>query len=203
MKAYFACLAAYNSGILHGTWVDLEGATEDDVWDAVRDMLRRSPCPNVEVDCPDCEDGVQVHHNPEPGVYLLGLTCKTCRGTGKVPSAEEWAVHDYDDFPNLGEYPDVARMVGIAQALTRTHNPDALRAWLATESDVDGFEDAYLGSGESWESFFEERAEETGLLESVPEDLRRYFDFELYARDMRCNGVWAEEYGGQLHFFDR
>ena len=28
MKAYFACLAAYNSGILHGTWVDLEGATE-------------------------------------------------------------------------------------------------------------------------------------------------------------------------------
>ena len=22
------------------------------------------------------------------------------------PDAEEWAIHDYDNFPNLGEYPD-------------------------------------------------------------------------------------------------
>lgn len=39
---YVADLAAYNNGILHGVWID---ATQDidDIWKAVRDMLKTSP----------------------------------------------------------------------------------------------------------------------------------------------------------------
>lgn len=46
-RIYVACLAAYNSGILHGAWID---AAQDAwaLWDAVQDMLRSSPMAEAE-----------------------------------------------------------------------------------------------------------------------------------------------------------
>lgn len=46
-RIYVACLAAYNSGILHGTWID---ATQDpwSIWDDVRAMLAASPIAGAE-----------------------------------------------------------------------------------------------------------------------------------------------------------
>lgn len=42
-----ACLAAYNSGHLHGAWID--AAQEPwTIWDAVQDMLRASPIAGAE-----------------------------------------------------------------------------------------------------------------------------------------------------------
>ena len=37
----------------------------------------------------------------------------------------------------------------------------------------------------------EEYAEQVGLLESVPEELRYYFDFEAYGRDMEIEGKFV------------
>jgi len=37
----------------------------------------------------------------------------------------------------------------------------------------------------------EQYAEETGLLDSIPENLRYYFDFEAYGRDMRIEGTFV------------
>lgn len=47
IKIYVACLAAYNSGILHGEWID---ATQDasDIQAAVQAMLAKSPEPGAE-----------------------------------------------------------------------------------------------------------------------------------------------------------
>lgn len=46
-RIYVACLAAYNSGYLHGTWI--EAAQEPwTIWDAVQDMLRASPVAGAE-----------------------------------------------------------------------------------------------------------------------------------------------------------
>lgn len=41
-------------------------------------------------------------------------------------------------------------------------------------------------------------ADETGLLESVPDDLRMYFDFEAYGRDMEINGMFIETDSGYI-----
>jgi len=41
-RIYLACLAAYNSGRLHGTWVEPDKG-EDHIWDALRAMLAKSP----------------------------------------------------------------------------------------------------------------------------------------------------------------
>ena len=41
-------------------------------------------------------------------------------------------------------------------------------------------------------------AEETGLLSSIPDDLRYYFDFEAYGRDMEINGHFVETDSGYI-----
>lgn len=45
-RIYVACLAAYNYGCLHGSWID--ATTPDEIMDAVRTMLAASPIPNAE-----------------------------------------------------------------------------------------------------------------------------------------------------------
>lgn len=45
-RIYVACLAAYNSGVLHGAWIEVED--EDEVWAAISAMLKASPEPMAE-----------------------------------------------------------------------------------------------------------------------------------------------------------
>lgn len=39
---YVACLAAYNSGYLHGRWIDAS-LGQNHIWDEVNAMLSKSP----------------------------------------------------------------------------------------------------------------------------------------------------------------
>jgi len=41
IRIYVACLAAYNNGQLHGTWIEV--TDEDTIWQAVQAMLAASP----------------------------------------------------------------------------------------------------------------------------------------------------------------
>lgn len=195
MRVYIACLASYNAGILHGEWIDLDGLDADDLREEIADMLRRSPCPNVEVACPECGGTGNANRDPHKADG-----CLRCGSTGKVPSAEEWAVHDYDDFPDLGEYPSIERLVEVAEAISK--HGEAMRVWLDRTGSVEGFEDAYYGTAESWEDFVARLLEETGALDEVPEHLRYYFDYAAYARDLKTDGWWAEyDAYGKMHFF--
>lgn len=47
-RIYVTCLAAYNDGILHGKWIDLEGKDGDDIREEVAAMLKASPVPGAE-----------------------------------------------------------------------------------------------------------------------------------------------------------
>ena len=46
-RIYVACLAAYNSGILHGEWIDIEDNI-DDTWAQINAMLKASPIAEAE-----------------------------------------------------------------------------------------------------------------------------------------------------------
>jgi antirestriction protein len=46
-RIYVACLAAYNSGILHGEWIDIENDI-DETWSRIRNVLASSPIPHAE-----------------------------------------------------------------------------------------------------------------------------------------------------------
>lgn len=48
MRIYAACLASYNSGILHGKWIDVAGEWVDEIRDQISAMLEKSPAPGAE-----------------------------------------------------------------------------------------------------------------------------------------------------------
>lgn len=178
MRMYAACLASYNNGCLHGEWFDLEDYSDkEELLEAIAEkVLRTSPYPNVVVTCTCCE----------------GSGCTQCNGLGEVPSAEEWAAHDWDGegLSGFGEYPDLDKVLEHVR-LVSEHG----EAWLAYVEHVgehyateEGFEDARMGECESPEDWAEEFLSETGTLESIPENLRSYFDFKAYARDAEMSG---------------
>lgn len=184
MRMYAACLASYNNGCLHGEWFDLEDySNKEELLEAIAEkVLRASPYPNVTVTCPECEG----HCGGE------WSDCGVCGNTGEIPSAEEWAAHDWDGegLSGFGEYPDLDKVLEHVR-LVSEHG----EAWLAYVEHVgehyateEGFEDARMGECESPEDWAEEFLTETGALESIPENLRYYFDFKAYARDAEMGG---------------
>jgi antirestriction protein len=61
--------------------------------------------------------------------------------------------------------------------------------------DKQDFQDRYRGHFASWEDMAEQLLEETGELESIPENLRFYFDYEKYANDLHIGGDFCEHDG--------
>ena len=57
------------------------------------------------------------------------------------------------------------------------------------------FNDSFRGEFDSWETMAEELLEETGVIYEIPENLRYYFDYEKYARDLRIAGDLVEHSG--------
>ncbi|MFH1267204.1 MAG: antirestriction protein ArdA [Planctomycetota bacterium] len=169
-RVYVACLASYNAGHLHGRWIDVDGDA-DDIQEQVRAMLRESPEPNVMVDCPECD----------------GEGCDQCGDSGKVPSAEEWAIHDYEGFGSysLSEWESFETVAQLA-AMIEKHGL-AYPAWVAHVGadfdDEEGFEEAYCGQWDSEKDYAEELFDEC-YAHDIPENLRFYIDYEAFSRDL-------------------
>ena len=77
---------------------------------------------------------------------------------------------------------------------------DAKAAYLACfgEWDESDFEERYRGQYDSFTGLAEQLLDETGELEAIPENLRYYFDYEKYGRDLQLGGEFCE-YDG--HYF--
>lgn len=169
-RVYIASLSDYNSGVLHGRWIDLADTDADALQAEIADMLAESP---------------------------------TAARTGEP--AEEWAAHDYEDMPSgLGEFPDIGALV-LHGAQIAEHGD----AWLAFVSDVgahfataEDFADRYSGHHDSAAAWAEDWLTESGMFVDEPDTLRRYFDFDAYARDAGFDG-WSFEpaAGGGVHVF--
>ncbi|AZC49522.1 Antirestriction protein [Pseudomonas chlororaphis subsp. piscium] len=202
MKMYAACLASYNNGVHHGAWFDLEDFVDDveGLQQAIATkVLMTSRFPNVRVACPHC-DGT--------GMLDPFGECPHCAadGSGTVPSAEEWAAHDYDGeaLSGFGEYPNLKDLLEHVRLVSE--HGDAWLAYIewqgATNATEEDFEESQLGTCESPRDYFEENLEESGLLNEVPKELRGYIDFEAYARDQEMNGGYHfEEFGGVTYVF--
>lgn len=195
-RIYAACLASYNNGVLHGRWIDADGGA-DHMRAEIAAMLRESPCPNVQVDCPDCD---HLIHN------ING--CPTCNGTGTVPSAEEYAIHDYDGFGSikLGEHPDLDTVAELAGALEE--HGEAFRIWYANDNsdgvDVERFQEQYRGCFKSLEDYAAEMIEDIygGELKNLPDILKFHLVLGI-ARDLELGGdIWSESGDEGVHVFD-
>ena len=73
----------------------------------------------------------------------------------------------------------------------------AKEAYMECFGDWDEYQfyDSYRGQFDSWAKMAEELLESTGELGAIPENLRYYFDYDAYARDMRLGGDMCEHEG--------
>ncbi len=161
-QIYVACLASYNSGVLHGEWITPK-ADKDELQEQINKVLKSSP----------------------------------------IEGAEEWAIHDYNDFPNLGEYPGLDNIIKVQEAIDE-HGADIVHGFLENWSieDLDHIGDAYYGHYDDFSSFAENLAHDT--IEGLNEDttLSRYFDYDAFERDLKHDFHEAEGSNGQSIIFN-
>ena len=157
-KIYVASLSDYNAGILHGAWIY-------------------------------CGEGLQTYEIQEDIEKQVLATSPTAECEGRP--AEEWVIHDYEGFGSykVEEYDDLEDVAGVANIITAEGNGELMiDFWQEIGCDIDEieskFDEAFLGEYDDLESYAESYLEETGMLSSLPENLKYYFDFEKYAYDL-------------------
>lgn len=201
MRIYVACLASYNNGRLHGEWFDLDDYVDaDDLSAAVKEqVLLTSPYPNVMVECPACSgDGINPNESDN--------VCKACHGEGEVPSAEEYALHDHEGFPDgsVGEYTSFSRLYEIRERIEEAEDEfgDDAQAILeafeycfgSNDASIRTIREAYRGQYSSGADFMQEFATEVG---DISED-SPYFNYIDWERVWNDNQSFSEHNG---HFF--
>jgi antirestriction protein len=217
-RIYAACLASYNNGRLHGTWIDAD-QDADDIRAEIGALLKASPYPNIMMrdrECTECGHkwSSQVSFTP----YTANLSgeisqqCPECNSRSVTsypayPSAEEFAIHDHEGFGNLiGEYTPIDEVVQLAEAIGEHGDKYVGLREQGFDHDeaIDKLEDGYQGQYDSLEDWAEQFLDDTGLFEGLKGDspLRMYFDYEAYARDAELNGdVLTIEVGHTVHVF--
>ena len=113
------------------------------------------------------------------------------------PNHEEYAIHDYDFMPNLGEYPDVEKVVEVAEAVIE-HGFSIVNDFIEWGGDgVTTISDAFVTRLDGW-NYNKELGEylihEMCLME-IPDEMSYYFDYEAYGRDMSVNTFYVSDKG--------
>lgn len=165
-RVYVACLSSYNSGALHGVWIDVD---EDSsvMQEQVDEMLKSSPYPGEEYAIHDYDNfgkmKISEYTSIDNIAYVGGLL------------ESELDEHEVDPFAaymddNHLDFEDMA--------------DDG-------ESHIDTFRDSFMGTYDSLEDYVYELVEEGMVSEEVQE---RYFDWDkakqVYVDDFN---VYMEE----------
>ena len=112
---------------------------------------------------------------------------------------EEVFITDYESDLNIkvGEHDNIEALNEMADEIASLDEweLETLEALLTYFDDVDEalekIEDVTIWSGcDDMAEVAEQYAEETGLLDSIPENLRYYFDFDAFGRDLEIEGTY-------------
>nr|BFD64913.1 antirestriction protein ArdA [Bdellovibrio sp. HM001] len=171
-KVYVRCLSSYNSGKLHGKWISISGKTKDELQDEINELLSTS--------------------TEEP--------------------AEEWAIHDTEDLEGAGIREHTGLDTLAEFGAIHAENEDTFERVLALFNHFCGnttvedclayHNDNYLGAYSSSRDYAEEQWQNNGNLDSIPEHLRMYIDWDSVVNDMECNGEhFTIEAGGETHYY--
>ena len=109
-------------------------------------------------------------------------------------AAEDWAIHDYElGGIDIAEYEDLETIVSIVESLMEYG--EAFAVYYNDVSDLDTaqscFEDVYQGEYDSFLDYATETFDEL-YAHSIPENLRRYIDYDAFARDLQAEGYFIE-----------
>lgn len=123
--------------------------------------------------------------------------------------AEEWAIHDYEGLPNIGEYESFSYCCELAAALDK--HGEAFRALFEyetfdnVEAAVSFFDDNYRGEADSPKDFAQEWTEELLGSDAIDAmgDLYHYVDWEWYWEGSLRDDFFDVRYNGTYYFFYR
>jgi antirestriction protein len=129
-----------------------------------------------------------------------------------TPGAEEWAIHDHDDFAGLrlSEYESLETVSLLAAGLAQHGEAFAAFAtWSGTDAATpDGFEQHYRGCWPSVEAYAADLLDDLGAdetLDALPEWLRPYVDLDTagFGRDLELGGdIYTSDGHDGVHIFD-
>lgn len=126
----------------------------------------------------------------------------------RQPYADEWAVHDYDSFYNLGEYPDLEDIIKVQESYLNFHTVEIVNAFLENWSvaDLDNIDDAFISWGwDSFQDFADHEADE--MLDEHLNDsancIRSHFDYKSYARDLEHDYYYYDSKSSGTAIFNK
>lgn len=207
-RVYAACLASHDNGVDHGRWIDC-GMGADHIHEEIEAMLRDSPHPTAQVDCRDCGAlGATLEEGAGEDGEAAEVLCAVCDGEGSVPSAEEYAFHDFEGFPDSlsGENESIDALAAFAEAVNTLRTDaekEAFGYWYDDFSHsgqprwlmVEAFREDYMGTFKDTREWAEWHIEEYGFLDNRDKCIRSYFDYDAYAQDAMMN---LSSYEGDL-----
>ena len=126
--------------------------------------------------------------------FLVAIEKATKDGT---EYADEIAVHDYDNFPDMGEYPDHESIYNLAHAIEESYLDDEVlikyfKDYYSSNIEkladhISDIENAYVGEYESFEEYANEIAD-SDIESLVNKDAQQFvfnnFDYDKHARDL-------------------
>ena len=127
---------------------------------------------------------------------------------------EEAFISDYEtdingleirEFANLDDLNELAEELEKLDEYELEAFGAMLDYGLATDEALQKVQDgeySFYEGCNSMEDVAYQYADETGLLNSIPDDLRCYFDFEAYGRDMDINGHFIETDSGYIEIYN-
>lgn len=126
--------------------------------------------------------------------------------------AEEWAIHDYENFGTLrlSEFENLDHVAEVAR-LMEEHGPlfAELVSHFGDTSNVDEarryMEEGYRGAYDSLADYASDLVEDcySDVLKTLPDFIRYNIDFENIGRDLELGGdIFTVECSGKLHVFD-
>lgn len=131
----------------------------------------------------------------------LAYEIETMIDGSPTEGAEEWAIHDTQNMPGVGESTDLETVSEVGLAMASASEPEALAAWLEYDAyrTVETFDDCYRGQFDSPADYAAD------LYESIGENLgplANYIDWEAVARDLDIEGHLFIQGNGGVYCFD-
>lgn len=137
-----------------------------------------------------------------------------------IPGAEEFAIHDYDEFAGIeiGEYEPIDRVCALARLVEE--QGEAFAAWVSYDSSVaddldtieERFNDEYVGEYDSGREFAMVLADEYGTNavataigsdEDIPEFVLSYLNWDAIARDLLTDRYYSVRSSYGIYVFRR
>lgn len=127
-----------------------------------------------------------------------------CRELHKDEADPELMFQDFEGFPRAlysESYADPKIWAWLELDEDDRELLEVYQEHVNADADIEEARDAFAGTFDSAEDWAEQFIDECGMLDSMPENLRGYFDYKAYARDAGFEGMSFVRHDGNVWVF--